>query len=254
MDDRCLVVEREALGAETFRLRLRPPQPFGAQPGQFVMVKVAAGIDPLLRRPLSIHRAHLGTSGDFELLFRAAGAGTRALSLVRPGEHLAVLGPLGRGFRSCARPPVLVGGGIGVAPLLFFAETLLAQGLRPTLLLGAKRDRDLLCHDDFACLAVPFRIATEDGSKGETGFVTRLLEHELASTPHSAVYACGPVPMLAAVAALCAHHAVPCQVSLEAHMACGVGACLGCVIPGTHGPSLRVCHEGPVFDASDVKW
>ncbi|MDW7710765.1 MAG: dihydroorotate dehydrogenase electron transfer subunit [Deferrisomatales bacterium] len=255
MDDRALVVHRENVGGEYHRLRLRPAEPFAARPGQFAMVKVAEGLDPLLRRPLSIHRVPASDTGEFEVLFRAVGTGTRRLAHARVGDTLEVLAPLGRGFRLEEGRALLVGGGIGVAPLLFLAEELLGRGVGPKLLLGGRADRDVLCHDDFSCLAVPCSLATEDGSLGEPGLVTRLLERELEGGPGDAVvYACGPAAMLAAVAQLCREAAVPCQVSLEAHMACGVGACLGCVVPGTREPYLRVCKEGPVFDAAEVSW
>ncbi|MEW6490553.1 MAG: dihydroorotate dehydrogenase electron transfer subunit [Thermodesulfobacteriota bacterium] len=255
MDDRAWVVHRENVGGEYYRLRLRPAQPFPSVPGQFVMVKVSDGLDPLLRRPLSIHRVAASEAGEFEVLFRVVGAGTRRLARVHVGERVDVLAPLGRGFRLEAGRPLLVAGGIGVAPLLYLADAFLARGVRPKLLLGGRADRDVLCHDDFACLAVPYALATEDGSLGEPGLVTRLLEKELEEGPGGVgVYACGPSPMLAAVARLCGAAAVPCQVSLEAHMACGVGACLGCVVPGTGQPYLRVCKEGPVFDAGEIDW
>lgn len=255
MDDRAWVVSREALGGEYFRLRLRPARPFPAVPGQFAMVKVGEGIEPLLRRPFSLHRVAPSGAGEFEILFRVVGGGTRRLAAVHVGERLDVLAPLGRGFRLQGERPLLVGGGVGVAPLLFLAETLLAGGVTPKLLLGGRSDRDLLCHDDFGCLAVPYALATEDGSAGEAGLVTRLLERELRDgAPGAAVYACGPTPMLGAVAALCARHGVPCQVSLEAHMACGMGACLGCVVPGSRETYVRVCKEGPVFDAGELDW
>ncbi len=255
MDDRAWVVSREALGGEYYRLRLRPARPLVASPGQFAMVKVTDGIDPLLRRPFSIHRLVPGGSGEFEVLFRVVGEGTRRLAAVHVGERLDVLAPLGRGFRVEGARPLLVGGGVGVAPLLFLAEAFLARGVVPKLLLGGRADRDVLCHADFGCLAVPYALATEDGSLGEAGLVTRLLERELKEpTPGTAVFACGPTPMLAAVASLAARHGVPCQVSLEAHMACGMGACLGCVLPGTREAYVRVCKEGPVFDADEIDW
>jgi dihydroorotate dehydrogenase electron transfer subunit len=255
LDDRTWVVQREALGGEYFRLRLRPATPFEARPGQFVMVKVTDGIDPLLRRPFSIHRVLPGVAGDFEVLFRAVGAGTRLLARAHVGDRVDVLAPLGRGYRLEGQRPLLVGGGVGVAPLLFLAEAFLALGTRPKLLLGGRRDRDILCHEDFSCLAVPFALATEDGSVGEAGLVTSLLERELdGEAEGTSVFACGPMPMLAAVANVCGRRGVSCQVSLEAHMACGVGACLGCVVPGTRSPYLRVCKEGPVLDADEVLW
>ncbi len=252
-DERAWVVSREALGGEYYRLRLRPAEPFSAVPGQFAMVRVGDGLEPLLRRPFSLHR--VDRSGEFELMFRVVGGGTRRLARARVGDRLDVLAPLGRGFDLADERPVLVGGGVGVAPLLFLAEALLDRGLRPTLLLGGRTDRDLLCHDDFRCLAVPYRLATEDGSLGEAGRVTRLLQPELTRGGEApAVYACGPAPMLAAVAALCRGRAARCQVSLEASMACGIGACLGCVAPRPGGGYLRVCKEGPVFDAGQVAW
>ncbi len=255
MDDRAWVVHRENVGGGYYRLRLRMAPPFVARPGQFAMVKVSDGLDPLLRRPFSIHRVAAADTGEFEVLFRVVGSGTRRLAQLRVGEGVEVLGPLGRGFRLEGRRPLLVGGGVGVAPLLFLAEEMLSQGLRPRLLLGGRADRDVLCHDDFACLAVPYSLATEDGSLGEPGLVTRLLEKELEQgTAGVCVYACGPSLMLGAVARLCGAAGVPCQVSLEAHMACGVGACLGCVVPGTAEPYLRVCKEGPVFDAGEIDW
>lgn len=254
MDTGAQVMHRETLGGEYYRLRLRLPSPFDAAPGQFVMVRVSDGLDPLLRRPFSIHRLD-GVSGEFEILFRVVGLGTRHLARCSVGDRVEVLGPLGRGFRSERGRPLLVGGGVGVAPLLFLADHLRAEGGTPKLLLGGRSDRDILCHDDFSCLAVPYALATEDGSLGEAGLVTRLLEQELAAGEGAAaVYTCGPPAMLAAVATLCASVGVPCQVSLEATMACGVGACLGCVIPGSEGEYLRVCKEGPVFRAEEIDW
>jgi dihydroorotate dehydrogenase electron transfer subunit len=253
MDDRCWVVAREALGGEYYRLRLRPAQPFAAAPGQFVMLKVADGIDPLLRRPFSIHRMH--DSREFEVLFRVVGQGTRLLAAVHVGARVDAIGPLGTSFPLDVERPLLVGGGVGIAPLLFLTDALLARGARPKLLLGGRSDRDILCHDDFGCLAVPYELATEDGSLGEEGLVTHLLARELAADPEGrTVFTCGPAPMLAAVAGVCAGVAVPCWVSMEANMACGVGACLGCVIPGADGGYVRVCKEGPVFRADAVGW
>ncbi len=255
MDDRCWVVSREALGGDYHRLRLKPARPFEAQPGQFAMVRVADGIEPLLRRPFSLHRMLESAGGEFEILFRRVGAGTQSLARLRVGDRVDVLAPLGRGFRLRSTAALLVGGGVGVAPLLFLAESLRARGTAVRLLLGGRSDRDVLCHDDFGCLAVPYALATEDGSLGEAGLVTGLLQRELAATAQPVtVYACGPAPMLAAVAALCRGRGVACQVSLEAHMACGIGACLGCVVPGVATDYLRVCQEGPVFEAEEVDW
>ncbi|GAB4271736.1 MULTISPECIES: dihydroorotate dehydrogenase electron transfer subunit [Deferrisoma] len=255
MDDRAWVVYRESLGGEYYRLRLRPAVPFEAAPGQFVMLQVGEGIDPLLRRPFSIHRLDPHAGGEFEVLFRVVGKGTRMLSRRHVGDRVDVLGPLGRGFSLDAEEPVLVGGGVGVAPLLFLAEAFLARGVRPRLVLGARSDRDLLCHGDFECLAIPSEVVTEDGSLGEPGLVTKPLARVLDQAgPGARVYACGPVPMLRAVAAQAASRGVACEVSLEAQMACGMGACLGCVVRSASGEYVRVCKEGPVFDAREIDW
>ena len=254
----CKVVGAERVGNDYHRLRLAPSTPFAAAPGQFVMVRVREGSQPLLRRPFSIHRFHPAT-GEFELLFRVVGAGTGILAKLSPGRTLDLLAPLGKGFGETGTTPLLVGGGIGVAPLLFFAEQLINRDKTPKLLLGGRSDRDLLCHDDFTCLNVPTRLATEDGSAGTPGLVTALLADEFenlgdAGRASASVHACGPIPMLAAVARLAAGYGVRCEVSLEAHMACGVGACLGCIVKGSSGRNLRVCREGPVFEAGEVEW
>lgn len=254
----CLVTGAETLKPGYVRLKLKPANPREALPGQFAMVRTRDGTEPLLRRPFSIHRAHPLT-GEFEILFRVAGKGTAILAKLNPGAELDVLYPLGRGFGPAGGRPLLVGGGIGVAPLLFLAEDLVRQGKSPKLLLGGRSDRDLLCHGDFQCLAIPASYATEDGTMGESGLVTALLGRELENAGESGraaitVHACGPVPMLAAVARMAEGYGVPCEVSLEAHMACGVGACLGCIVKGAGNRNLRVCSEGPVFDSKSIAW
>jgi dihydroorotate dehydrogenase electron transfer subunit len=217
------------------------------------MLRVRGGVDPLLRRPLSIHRY---SDGEIEFLFREKGLGTKILAGQRAGDALDILAPLGKGFRVEREYPILIGGGIGVAPLLYLAEDCLARGLRPKLLLGGRTDRDILCHGEFSCINVPAIYSTEDGSLGETGLVTELLLREIEARDKTkmSVHACGPVPMLAALARICEAESVPCEVSLEAHMACGVGACLGCVVKGRDGKNLRVCKEGPVFDSREINW
>lgn len=257
-DTVCEVVGAEELGNGYFRLKLSPKVRFTARPGQFAMVRVREGSQPLLRRPLSLHRFD-PASGEYEFLFRVVGAGTKILAGLKPGATLDVLAPLGRGFGEVGKRPLLVGGGIGIAPLMFFAEELLKNGSRPKILLGGRNERDLLCHGEFQCLALPTLCATEDGTSGTAGLVTALLAEELekageAGRREISVHTCGPTPMLAAVARLCQSYSVPCEVSLESHMACGLGACLGCVVKSAEGRNLRVCKEGPVFDANLIAW
>jgi len=231
-----------------------------ARPGQFVTVALDRPGFPLLRRPFSLYRVRNET---VELFIKIVGQGTDMLAETRIGDTLNVLGPLGQGiFNIDHRRPhiVLVGGGIGMAPFLFLAESLGQQlGLHLELLFGGRTVRDLVGHEPFEKLGVPCFTATEDGSEGHHGLATELLAARLEQYPPDAcqVLACGPLPMLRAVAALCAARDVPAQVSLESLMACGMGACLGCVVPVRDAAGFayeRVCHEGPVFDAGRIAW
>ncbi len=225
-----------------------------AQPGQFLNIRVSAANSPLLRRPLSIHWVE---EGRVEILFQVVGQGTEILARVRTGEMLDVQGPLGRGFDPDPgdRTPVLVGGGIGIAPLGFLAQHL--EGRKVLALLGARNREVLGCSGGTRLdgLGVAIRAATDDGSLGQQGLVTELLSEVPAN---GLIYACGPGPMLRAVARYALEKGIRCQVSLEEHMGCGVGACLGCMCRGLSaaGESVykRVCADGPVFDAREVDW
>ena len=231
-----------------------------ALPGQFVMLGIPSGTDPLLRRPYSVYR--VGRPGlpaeTCELLYKIIGRGTARLAAVRPGETLPCLGPLGRGFvpPSADLRPVLVAGGIGIAGLLHLAATLRAAGRPATLLFGCRDATDLPLTEGFEALGVPVEVATEDGSHGHRGQVTALLEERLGDGDLE-VFACGPQAMLRAVARLTARR-VRCQVSMESHMACGFGVCLGCVVPTAAGAGheryARVCVEGPVFRSEELEW
>ncbi len=241
------VTANDQLGA--YRV-LRAADPSGAapRPGQFAMLAAAerwgAGEDerPYLPRAFSYARF---TDGEAVFLLEDVGPGTRRLCEPRPGEDLWLLGPLGHGFTLPARDrrALLVGGGVGIAPLAILQEELPTHA-RASALLGF-RDR---AHAQGAELLRDPRIATDDGSTGHHGRVTDLLSEELDRDPDALVYACGPPAMLEAVRALCAERSVPAQLALEAGMACGFGACYGCVVPARSG-YLRVCVDGPVIDA-----
>lgn len=232
-----------------------------AQPGQFVNIKVAQAAGPLLRRPFSIHRVN---GPGIELIYEALGKGTQILSQKTAGEYLDIIGPLGNGFilpagrrqAGAIRHPLLVAGGIGVAPLLFLARKLIGYKLKPiTVLIGAKTKSYLLCEKQFKQLGCKVKVSTDDGSKGFKGKVTDLLRYLLSTMDCglSTIYACGPKPMLRAVSELANRGNVPAQLSLEAHMACGFGACLGCTINTIEGYK-RVCKDGPVFGAEQIYW
>ena len=254
-----------------WRILLTAPAAFAdAEPGQFVMVRVGNAIDPLLRRPFAVFDAGLlqeqGASSEqpayFEMLYHVVGKGTAKLADMKAGQPVDILGPLGKGFVTGAadEDKLLVGGGIGLAPLYLLAKSLLAQKAKVHLFAGGRSSEDVLCFDEFAQLGASCHAATNDGSFGEAGFVTAPLTRYLDQLQGRAtIYACGPTPMLRAVAQLAQARNVPCQVSLEGYMACGVGACLGCVAEGhNHSqqtPDFRcVCTEGPVFDSRELKW
>jgi NAD(P)H-flavin reductase len=219
-------------------------------PGQFAMLACAerwgAGEDerPHLPRAFSIARL---VDGECHFLIDDVGPGTRRLSELRAGEQLWALGPLGRGFTAPpeGRRAILVGGGAGIAPLAILQDRL---QVTTTVLLGF---RDL-AHAHGAALLDGARVATDDGSTGHHGLVTDLLDADLVRDPDAIVYACGPAGMLEGVRALCERTATPAQLALEAGMACGFGACYGCVVPKRGGGYLRVCLDGPVIDAAEL--
>jgi dihydroorotate dehydrogenase electron transfer subunit len=252
----------EMIGPEVHRLGFVSREIAGkARPGQFLMIKPQACAEPLLPRPISIHRVQ---GGMVELLVRVVGEGTRRISSLRPGEILEVKGPLGRGFQvDPQKVPLLVAGGMGAAPLLFLAEKLSRSGARkrnraPVLFIGGRTKKEILALKEFRQAGLKVLAATEDGSFGERGLVTdRLRDYVEAQSAESALYACGPAGMLKAVAALALREGLPCQVSLEERMACGMGACLGCAVARKQeeGPGYaKVCQDGPVFEAGEILW
>ena len=228
-----------------------PPEP---RPGQFYMLATAAGWGggaderPYLPRAFSFARAR--GDGSLQFLLEAIGPGTARLADARPGEGMWLVGPLGLGFGVVAegfRRPLLVGGGIGVAPILCLSDEL---GPLAPVLLGFRGAGHARAADLFE--AAEPAVVTDDGSVGRRALVTELLREQLDRPEPATVYACGPPPMLEAVRALCAEREVPAQLALESGMACGYGACFGCVVP-TRGGYVRLCVDGPVLDAADLE-
>jgi len=220
-----------------------------AYPGQFVMVRTGWGHDPLLRRPLSIHRTN---GGQIAFLFNVVGRGTEWLAHRRQGDFLDLLGPLGKGFsiHPDSHHLLLVAGGMGIAPLVFLAQGALANGHSVTLLLGA-RTASLLYPKALLPPEVELVLVTEDGSAGKRGQVSDLVPD--FSPKASQIFACGPVPLYQAMATQNQVRERPIQVSLEARMGCGLGACYGCTIK-TRGGLKQVCKDGPVFELRDILW
>lgn len=265
-----LILSNVEVSPGYWRMRMTaPPECAAARPGQFVMVRVSGAIDPLLRRPFGIF--DIGTyvpaqSGAkpqpyLEMLYRVVGKGTEMLSTLHRSDLLDVLGPLGKGFDLGApdEEKLIVGGGVGLAPLYLLAKELVKTS-KVRLFAGGRTRDDILCITEFERLGVESYTATEDGSLGECGLVTEALLRRLDALKGKAdIFACGPHGMLNAVAKIAAERDIPCQVSLEGYMACGVGACLGCVAPGqshsAENPDYRcVCTEGPVFESGELKW
>lgn len=220
-------------------------------PGQFVEVRVDGSPSTFLRRPISINNVDR-EKNELHLLVACIGDGTRRLGELKEGDMLNVVLPLGNGFTLPAdksRKHLLVGGGVGVAPLLYLGQEMKLMGAEPTFLLGARSAKDLLMLDAFKAVGRVF-ITTEDGSEGEKGFVT---DHSIwQQESFDLVSTCGPGPMMKAVARLSKEKGVPCEVSLENRMACGVGACLCCVEKTKDKGNVCVCTEGPVFDAERI--
>ncbi len=276
------VISQQEIGPHIFVLTLACAEiAREAKPGQFVHLRCGSGLDPLLRRPLSIFQAE-PRKGLVSCCYQVVGKGTQLLSKLPAGAAVDVMGPLGNGFATdlSDQKVGLVGGGMGVAPLIFLGQVLEKQN-QVQAFWGA-RNKAMLppLGGSLSTAHFPYAVATEDGSAGQRGLVTALLGEWLAQEKPARLYACGPRPMLAAVARLAGAQRIPLQVSLEAVMACGVGACLGCtcekaankakeavdsidtaVAPdATDGlerdteKRVKVCQDGPVFWAEEVKW
>ena len=237
-------------------LRLRDPErPLPPMlPGQFVEVRVDGEPSSLLRLPISIN-LHDTRRDELWLLIHVVGNGTRKLATLRTGDTVSVIMPLGNSFtlpeaRQTGQRFLLVGGGVGVAPLLFLGQELVARGSEPTFLVGARSESDLVQTELLSCMG-DVHITTDDGTAGEHGLVT---EHSLWQTADfKRVYTCGPMPMMVAVARKAAERGIPCEASLESMMGCGLGACLCCVQDMPEG-RVCVCQEGPVFSSQRLGW
>lgn len=264
------VISNTEVSQGYFRMRMTaPPAILGASAGQFVMVRVNKAIDPLLRRPFGIYDmgsfatpfTDSGRQTFLEILYKVVGRGTGMLSDLHQGDSLEIIAPLGNGFEHGeeGEEKVLVGGGVGLAPLYLLAKELV-KSHKVRLFAGGRSKEDVLCITEFERLGVETYVATDDGTLGAQGLVTQVMMKHLASGDiPKRLFACGPFPMLRAVAGIAEEMQVSCQVSLEAYMACGMGACLGCVVKGVNHsaetPDFRcVCKDGPVFDSVELSW
>jgi dihydroorotate dehydrogenase electron transfer subunit len=284
---RARILSNKKIAPEHYRLSLGTPGTAGkSKPGQFFTVRVTGSYEPLLRRPFGVHRT--GKKG-IGILYKVVGTATDLLSKKKPGTYIDLIGPLGNGFtvgspaRASRITALLVAGGHGVAPLVALAKDLKARRVKCAAYIGARTKDHVVCDKDLKKLgARRVVVATEDGSRGHKGVITKPLEkhlaslHERTSTRASAkggsaspartgqlpgraggnqltIYACGPKPMLKAVAALAKRYRIPCQVSLEEYIACGIGTCMGCAVKTKSGYKM-VCKDGPVFEAREIVW
>jgi dihydroorotate dehydrogenase electron transfer subunit len=271
------VLENVPIARDTYRLRLDDPcMAADILPGQFLMIRPSSGFDPLLGRPFALYDVVRNSSGSpvaIDVVYIVLGRGTAALAECRPGDRLDVWGPLGNGFGPPpAGPVIFVAGGIGQTPFLalgrsWLGSTTYGQGAAwpgpfaaSVSLLYGVRTADLLAGlADFESAGIAVSLATDDGSIAHRGFVTELLEARLERGERPAkVVGCGPPAMLASLARVVARFRVPCDLSLENHMACGFGACFSCVAPIRQPDGSidlrRVCVDGPIFPAADVVW
>ncbi len=225
------------------------------KPGQFVQVRAGDTTAPFLRRSFSICEVDVD-KGYVTLLVNVVGPGTKMLCHMKRGYTVSVIGPLGHGFdmeRASTGSIVLVAGGTGAAPLIFLANTLGERKTgTSTFIIGGKTADAVKSAELCLDTSVTILEATEDGSRGYHGFVTGLLEKKMPEIKPSMIFTCGPHPMMKAVAEIAESHSLPCQVSLEERMACGIGACLGCAVEMKNGKMLRSCVDGPVFNAEEI--
>jgi len=282
MVQQSVVVEQNVrLAQDTYRLRFRCPE-IARQivPGQFIMLRLHACDDPLIGRPLALYdtffdsksNSHSSAAEGIDVVYLVKGKLTTRLERVQPGERVDVWGPLGNGFPiEPVEHLIMVAGGIGQTPFVALTREYLCRrtyGNPPrsrepicrqvTLCYGA-RSKDLLAGlDDFADAGATVRIATDDGSRGRAGLVTDLLQEVLDENPRNCrIACCGPEPMMAATARIADRYGVPCRVSLETPMACGIGICFTCVAKvrdGDHWDYRRTCVEGPVFNSQEIDW
>jgi len=241
------IIGKQVYNESYFSLTLQHPDRLPEiAAGQFVEVEVPDNKQVMLRRPISIHDVNIDNN-TLTILVQVVGKGTSTLSKLSEGQKLNLVYPLGHGFSLEGTRTLLVGGGAGIAPLLHLSKCLSAKGIHPTILLGGRTAALIPVQKEFKPYGT-IGFATEDGSLGEKGLVT---QHSLFSADYDHIYTCGPTPMMKAVARYALEKGIECEVSLENMMACGIGACLCCVVDSDEGHKC-VCKEGPVFNAKKL--
>ena len=259
-DTQAFLLSRRLFSPGLFSVTFRAPELARAvAPGQFVMLGIPGRIRPYLRRAYSVADAD-PAAGQVEFLVKTIGAGTGALETLPAETPVGLLGPLGNRFTVDGLPPearvAIVAGGIGAAPFPLLLRALAAAGVAADLYLGGRSERDLSFRGRFDGLVTGETVlATDDGSLGERGFITRVFARRAeGGVPYARLFSCGPMPMFAALAQVVAELRIPSEFSTEAEMGCGFGACLACVIPGKEKPFLVSCQEGPILPPDKIAW
>lgn len=247
--DNFIVSEKKFLNQSFYKLKLKATKPLPEiKAGQFVEVQVNSDSKVLLRRPISINDVDYQTN-ELSLIIQTVGQGTKELAKISESEEVNLIYPLGNGFPLKGEKPILIGGGVGIAPLLYLAKKILEKGVKADVLLGFRSQEQMISLDEFEKCANVY-VSTQDGSAGEKGLVT---EHSIFTQTHDVIYTCGPTPMMKAISENALKNNIECYASLENKMACGIGACLCCVQNTTEGHKCT-CTEGPVFNAKDIIW
>lgn len=246
-----LIQKPEEVAEGHYRLRIETPATLVPRPGQFINIRVSTGTDPLIRRPFSVYNYE---DGALEIIFRVIGKGTEIMRGYEAGRGIDYIGPLGRGFSLCEHSSVLlVGGGVGNAPLYYLARELKKKNNRITYIYGARSARYIYCKDQYRARADDFAAVTDDGTAGLKGFATTLADEYIRKNAYDRVYVCGPTVMMAAIAASASIAGAPVEVSMENYFGCGVGLCSGCTIETTEGLK-RACVDGPVLNGNIIVW
>ena len=254
------LINKEQLTSDIYKISVKAPGIIeDAKPGNFIEIRVSDQTEPFLRRPISIYNLDR-ENGILEFIFQVKGKGTEILAKKKIGDLIDIVGPLGYGtfkyenYNNLA----IIGGGIGVFPLYELAKCAKKDNKNVNIYLGFRNKEYVVLEDEFKNVSDNLTITTDDGSYSEKGFAINFLERDIEAGKVDSIYACGPLPMLKAVQKLAVEKNIPCQISLEEKMACGLGVCLGCAVKTAKSPKdapeyWHVCKAGPVFQAKDVE-
>ncbi len=252
--DKYLILRNQPLDKDLYEMEFLAPNLVSTcEPGQFIHLLPSSTLDPLLRRPISLYDIDR-KKGTITLLYKLVGKGTMLMANAESNDYIDIMGPLGNSFALKAdQNVVLVGGGVGVAPLIYLARRLRAKDCKVTLLHGAENKNQLI-KSRVEQIGASYKPATMDGSYGYEGFITDLLLEEIDPSSIDFIYTCGPEVVMSKVVSFAHQHNIHGQLSLEEHMACGIGACLGCVrkLKSSDANYVRVCKDGPVFNFNDI--